>query len=595
MRKFNLLLSFAIMCMFSFQLHAQVLFEETFDYDTDSIALAGDGSGDLGTMNAVTGWYNFDYRPDYFYITPDSLIYSGYALSGQGKALWMNRNNGHEIQKPFSESITGGTFYFSFMVNPEKGYSKGSVIIRLLNSSDAVQAEIRAKRDDEKTGILFSLDTTYSDIICTYDETHLLVFKYTFAGVDESVSDSIALFINPSLAAEPTTADLKIANDNSSEISAIRLRCRSDAMEGNFDGICVSKTWDDLVQETESDDVSLASVSSDMSTVSYEDISFTLKDGTDDIYLAHDSIAYGDDDVTITATTTALTASISLPQIVNPAAGESDTAEFVVTAVDGSTTKTYKVVVARSEYQCKAGLLTGGGQNMRPEGWETVGYNYAASSKGNGGLYPGDYIMRLSDKDDKEAGSLTTPMFSQVGTLAFSGKFSESDSTESLIVLSSTNAGISWDTVTTYIAGEDGCAIPCYSGESSGDALGRDTLSINMTDVMIRFQYHQPGVEDLDDDQRTAIDDIAIKATDYVDIPTGLETVKTSETSFKVYPNPASTYIQIDGDVNSVSIYSLTGRLVKTVTNEKTINVQSLKSGIYLVKTDNDIQQLIIK
>ena len=335
------------------------------------------------------------------------------------------------------------------------------------------------------------------------------------------------------------------------------------------------------------DNVDVLSVSADTITVSYEDIQFSLKEGTDDTYLAHDSIAYGDDAVTITALPVAPAASITYTkQTVNPLPGMSDTAVFEVKAEDGVTTKTYKAIVARSAaYVCKQGFLT----NELFGGWTGTGTNSLSSTRGDGGMYPGAFGARIFDGSSKSAGSIITPKFDQVGSLTFSARFAMT-AEESLCILTSINDGGSWDTVKIYKAGETDHNIPDYSTEDVGDALGREMLSINKQDVMIRFQYI--GGEDT---SRTMIDDIAIKATDYVDIPTGLETVKTSETSFKVYPNPASTYIQIDGDVSSVSIYSLTGRLVKTVTNEKTINVQSLKSGIYLVKTDNDIQQLIIK
>ncbi len=584
-----------IVCFMSTQVNAQVLFQETFDY-TAGIYLVESGVA----TSATTGWSNFNDRDDYFYITEDSLLYPGYVFSGQGNGLWMSRENGQEVQKSFTQNITEGSFYFAYMVKPESGRSSGSVFIRLLDSSGNTESEFRAKRNDANTGIQFALDDSYSDVSCAYDQTHLLVYKYTFAGVDGAISDSVSLFINPSLSEEPVTPDLKNINSegNSDGINAIRLRCRLEAMGGIIDGIIVASTWDDLKTSFASDNVDIESISADGATVSYEQLSFSLIGAEDDIYIAHDSIAYDNNEVTITASTTDPEATITYTkQVVNPTAGASDTAVWVVTGKDGTTTKTYKAVVARSEYNCKAGLLTGGGLDTKPEGWSTAGWNYASNSNGNGGLYPGDYIIRFTDKDDNDPGSLTTPKFSQVGTLAFSGKFSNSDYTESILVLTSTDDGTTWDTVATYQAIEGAGEIPSYTGESAEDSLNRVSLSINKQDVMIRFQYCQPGELDLDDAQRTAIDDIACKATDFVadGFVKNIETKELQENAFSIYPNPASENIHIVGDVSSISIYSLSGQLIREVKNTNIIDTSDLKTGIYLVKAGQSTQQLMIK
>lgn len=58
-----------------------------------------------------------------------------------------------------------------------------------------------------------------------------------------------------------------------------------------------------------------------------------------------------------------------------------------------------------------------------------------------------------------------------------------------------------------------------------------------------------------------------------------------TETKVKVYPNPATDYVTIEGEgVKAVEIYSLAGALVASEKAETTINVSDLAKGTYLVK-----------
>lgn len=58
--------------------------------------------------------------------------------------------------------------------------------------------------------------------------------------------------------------------------------------------------------------------------------------------------------------------------------------------------------------------------------------------------------------------------------------------------------------------------------------------------------------------------------------------------NLSISPNPASTYFTLNGDVQSVQIYSITGQLVKSFksnfTNESQFEISDLNKGIYLVK-----------
>ncbi len=62
--------------------------------------------------------------------------------------------------------------------------------------------------------------------------------------------------------------------------------------------------------------------------------------------------------------------------------------------------------------------------------------------------------------------------------------------------------------------------------------------------------------------------------------------------NFSLSPNPASTYFTLNGNVQSVQIYSLTGQLVKSFksnfTNESQFEISDLNKGIYFVKVKNE-------
>ncbi len=54
---------------------------------------------------------------------------------------------------------------------------------------------------------------------------------------------------------------------------------------------------------------------------------------------------------------------------------------------------------------------------------------------------------------------------------------------------------------------------------------------------------------------------------------------------FKIYPNPASDIIYIDGDVTQMAVYNLAGQLVYTAkVAQQQVNVSTLKKGIYILK-----------
>lgn len=77
----------------------------------------------------------------------------------------------------------------------------------------------------------------------------------------------------------------------------------------------------------------------------------------------------------------------------------------------------------------------------------------------------------------------------------------------------------------------------------------------------------------------------------------GINTASVSELS--VYPNPANdmVFISAEQEINSVNIYSTSGKLMKTVSqnNITAINIQDLASGMYIISASTNNETLIQK
>jgi hypothetical protein len=80
----------------------------------------------------------------------------------------------------------------------------------------------------------------------------------------------------------------------------------------------------------------------------------------------------------------------------------------------------------------------------------------------------------------------------------------------------------------------------------------------------------------------------------------GIENAST--VSFSTYPNPATDFVQVrfsQPSSETISIYSLTGTLLKTVTatnqNIVTINLSGITTGVYILKAGNKTSRLLVK
>ncbi|MBL4592657.1 MAG: T9SS type A sorting domain-containing protein [Flavobacteriales bacterium] len=85
----------------------------------------------------------------------------------------------------------------------------------------------------------------------------------------------------------------------------------------------------------------------------------------------------------------------------------------------------------------------------------------------------------------------------------------------------------------------------------------------------------------------TSVDPLDVDFEVDIALATGINEVNTSSTT--VFPNPATNVLNIttDDQIETVSIYSINGALVKTG-NQKTINVSNLDKGMYIITVQTD-------
>jgi photosystem II stability/assembly factor-like uncharacterized protein len=88
----------------------------------------------------------------------------------------------------------------------------------------------------------------------------------------------------------------------------------------------------------------------------------------------------------------------------------------------------------------------------------------------------------------------------------------------------------------------------------------------------------------------------------YYSITTALQTAVSPKTTFTVYPNPASEWVQIQFQsetTETIRVYNISGTIVKTAecsqASNVSIPVSDLASGMYVVKVGSAVSKLLIK
>lgn len=276
--------------------HAQIIFEETFDY-TAGDAVVADALASTDNYDETTGWYtqnNSDAGTTTFTVSETALEYPGYALSGVGKGISYSGLDGQDLFKPFDVNVTAdSTIYIAYMINFPSAQQAASI-----SGSDFTTA---AKMETGPSSANFACrvyTAFYSDFLgeeVSYGinkmsngtttwvsgqsgpwyaagTTQLIVIKYYVGNIygttaDEEADqydDEMYFYVNPTMASEADNTPTLTHIDNTQK-DAYRLSSsgslfgglsafmvRSNAVGGTpafqISGIRVAMTWETLFE-----------------------------------------------------------------------------------------------------------------------------------------------------------------------------------------------------------------------------------------------------------------------------------------------------------------------------------------------------------
>lgn len=244
---------------------AEVLLNENFEYEAETL---------LGS----NVWVAYGTHPNSpIQLVASGLIYDGYQNAVKGKGVSLGKEaSGADAQYIFSKSITEGSLYYAALINlTEAPTEKAGAFITLL------QPGFSGSLESGKTGTEFALlsalhsadgryklqisrnNTTVAATEATYlyNTTYLVVVKYSI--IEGSTNDEVRLYVNPTSATEPTTADALYNQSSGSDLNTTRgfhgiELCQTQAANKNaatltIDAIRVATTWAELFPSATTD------------------------------------------------------------------------------------------------------------------------------------------------------------------------------------------------------------------------------------------------------------------------------------------------------------------------------------------------------
>jgi len=222
-----------------------------------------------------------------------------------------------------------------------------------------------------------------------------------------------------------------------------------------------------------------------------------------------------------------------------------------------------------------------------PTGWQTVTPTFASfNTNWHGSDHEGSFFMRASSYSGGNHATeqwLVSSSFSTVGytslSLTFDNDKANYPGNDLQVFVSSNFAGDSasfssatWVEVTGLnLSSGDYTVVTSTSDISS--VVGNDN-------VYVAFKYTSTDSEG------------AVWDVDNVQV-TGVASVNNIKTSTKLFPNPASSILNIKSEVNisNITVSNVIGQRVLTVnsinSNNYKLNVENLNNGVYLININN--------
>jgi len=220
-------------------LHAELLFEENFDYDA-------------GTDLTDNGWIVAGQSGGIPVVSP-GLTYSGNPTypSQIGNAISIG-TTAEDDYKTFTE-VTSGTVYMSFLFKASDAPTSDAdfIAVGANPNNSGFYGRVLAKKIDSNLEFSISqgpTNTGYTNNDYNFNETYLIVMKYLF--VDGESNDEVSLYVFPasiSHASEPETATIEpiTAASEASEIGGILIKQGAPCPTAYIDGIRIGTTWSD--------------------------------------------------------------------------------------------------------------------------------------------------------------------------------------------------------------------------------------------------------------------------------------------------------------------------------------------------------------
>ena len=261
MKKSNLLQSLFVAFLLVFptlNAHAELLLNDNFAYNATTLLKNGT-------------WVAYGSHPNapIQLVTP-ALTYQGYQTEAAGKSVSLGKESSAEdAQTIFSGAITEGNLYYAALINlTEAPTEKAGTIMAFLQPGPS--GVLEAGKTGTEFALLSALQTAdgqyklqvsrnnttvaATEQLYNYGTTYLVVVKYTF--VEGITNDEVRLYVNPSIDAEPATADALYNAASGSDINTSRgilgiELCQAQSGSKNasvltLDAIRVATTWAEL-------------------------------------------------------------------------------------------------------------------------------------------------------------------------------------------------------------------------------------------------------------------------------------------------------------------------------------------------------------
>src|SRR5690606_25996171 len=234
------LLGILLINVFTGQLQAQTFLSESFSYTS-------------GTTLTSAGWTQHAAGAPNIAVSNGNLSYPGTIGNNMGNKVSLT-SSGQDVRRTFTAITTnadGLAAYASMVVNVSAAQANGDFFFALGSSDSAQNARIYIRANG--TGYSFGIGKTaaaadYETMVRPFGMNTFLVLKYeAYTG---SSNDIIRLYVNPSLASEPATADISIAP----AIADVTSLSRVFLFQGNVsnaptlevDAINIGSTWNSV-------------------------------------------------------------------------------------------------------------------------------------------------------------------------------------------------------------------------------------------------------------------------------------------------------------------------------------------------------------